>query len=365
MGLVAAKCPNCGANIEVDMNTKAGICKYCGTAFVTQEAIVNFNTSIINNNIITNNIKAENVNIIAGKEEHYMKLAEDSLQCSDWDGVASNTTKALEINPENIRACLLQGIALGYSSTISVNSADLKVNKVFGAYKKYFISNNIQLTKDQVEDYLLMLLNLVNSIFKGASSAYDAGWMNSDSAKMLWASYKDCCTLVELSIKIAEKYNIDKENYAEILKINSTILKGILEKRSYNPTGATLDIRKLVVPEWEEYNKKYIANCEKIKKIDPIYSPDNAKQGGCYIATCVYGSYDCSPVWVLRRYRDNRLAKTWCGRSFIKFYYWISPKMVRLFGDRKWFKNIFKRPLDRKVKNLLAKGYLDTPYYDE
>ena len=30
---------------------------------------------------------------------------------------------------------------------------------------------------------------------------------------------------------------------------------------------------------------------------------------GCYIATCVYGSYDCSPVWILRRFRDSFLAK--------------------------------------------------------
>ena len=26
--------------------------------------------------------------------------------------------------------------------------------------------------------------------------------------------------------------------------------------------------------------------------------------GGCYVATAVYGSYDCPEVWVLRRYRD-------------------------------------------------------------
>ena len=26
--------------------------------------------------------------------------------------------------------------------------------------------------------------------------------------------------------------------------------------------------------------------------------------GGCYVATAVYGSYDCPQVWTLRRYRD-------------------------------------------------------------
>ena len=36
MGFVAAKCTECGANIEVDDTKEAGICKYCGTAFITE-----------------------------------------------------------------------------------------------------------------------------------------------------------------------------------------------------------------------------------------------------------------------------------------------------------------------------------------
>ncbi|NLX93020.1 MAG: hypothetical protein GXZ02_03995, partial [Clostridiales bacterium] len=39
--------------------------------------------------------------------------------------------------------------------------------------------------------------------------------------------------------------------------------------------------------------------------------------GGCYVATAVYGSYDCPQVWTLRRYRDYTLAETWYGRAFI------------------------------------------------
>ena len=49
----------------------------------------------------------------------------------------------------------------------------------------------------------------------------------------------------------------------------------------------------------------------------------NESSGGCYVATCVYGSYDCPQVWTLRRYRDYTLVKTWYGRSFIRTYYTI------------------------------------------
>ena len=32
--------------------------------------------------------------------------------------------------------------------------------------------------------------------------------------------------------------------------------------------------------------------------------------GGCYVATAVYGSYDCPQVWTLRRYRERKRGKT-------------------------------------------------------
>ena len=87
--------------------------------------------------------------------------------------------------------------------------------------------------------------------------------------------------------------------------------------------------------------------------------------GGCYVATCVYGSYDCPQVWTLRRFRDDTLGSTWYGRAFIKLYYAISPTLVKWFGKTKWFKKMWKATLDRMVKKLNDKGVEDTPYKDK
>ena len=87
--------------------------------------------------------------------------------------------------------------------------------------------------------------------------------------------------------------------------------------------------------------------------------------GGCYVATCVYGSYDCPEVWTLRRYRDNTLGATRRGRAFIKLYYAISPTLVKWFGETKWFKKMWKGKLDRMVKKLQDKGVESTPYQDK
>lgn len=86
--------------------------------------------------------------------------------------------------------------------------------------------------------------------------------------------------------------------------------------------------------------------------------------GGCYVATAIYGSYDCPEVWTLRRYRDYKLAKTFWGRIFIRVYYVVSPTIVRLVGDTKWFSIIWRYCLDKMVMSLRDEGFDSTPYED-
>lgn len=87
-------------------------------------------------------------------------------------------------------------------------------------------------------------------------------------------------------------------------------------------------------------------------------------EGGCYVATCIYGSYDCPQVWTLRRFRDNTLAETAFGRAFIRTYYAISPILVKWFGNTYWFKKMWKGTLDKMVSKLQTNGVEDTPYQD-
>jgi len=92
---------------------------------------------------------------------------------------------------------------------------------------------------------------------------------------------------------------------------------------------------------------------------------NKTSSGGCYVATCVYGSYDCPEVWTLRRFRDNALGSTWYGRMFVRAYYTISPTLVKWFGETAWFKRFWKVKLDRMVAKLQEKGVDNTPYEDK
>ena len=87
-----------------------------------------------------------------------------------------------------------------------------------------------------------------------------------------------------------------------------------------------------------------------------------ASKSGCYIATAVYGSYDCQEVWILRRYRDRTLLSTALGRLLVRMYYELSPTAVAVGGPL--LRKLARHPLDRIVERLRARGVSDAPYSD-
>ena len=94
------------------------------------------------------------------------------------------------------------------------------------------------------------------------------------------------------------------------------------------------------------------------------YNHNDSTTESCYVATCVYGSYDCPEAWTLRRFRDETLGRSFFGRLFIRSYYAAAPIAVRWFGNSSWFRRFWKGRLDRLVDSLREKGVADTPYED-
>ena len=256
------------------------------------------------------------------------------------------------------------------------------------------VMNNFALAKKSIlkfnEEEVTKFCDEISKMINHASHASEK--MNYNSIKypngddML--RYNDLMLLdismLDFAIQIAVN---DKNN----IKLCCLVIKVILGKQGdltwyeYNNNTHSYDSYSMRTDNdyckaLEEKKKKYD---DIICSIDPTYKQDNVdnvddvteniisnnvtttKNGGCYVATCVYGSYDCPQVWTLRRYRDYTLASTWYGRAFIRTYYAISPTIVKWFGDTKWFKNMWKGKLDRMVDNLQSNGVEDTPYKDK
>ena len=64
MPLVPCKCTNCGANLQVDNTKDAAICEFCGSAFIVEKAINNYN--------VTNHITAGVVNYYGGNQGDFV-----------------------------------------------------------------------------------------------------------------------------------------------------------------------------------------------------------------------------------------------------------------------------------------------------
>lgn len=139
------------------------------------------------------------------------------------------------------------------------------------------------------------------------------------------------------------------------IELNEDVAR-LLEKCKTDPERRKKYAQRIL--EMDPYN-------EEAKKILYESSQHSATSGGCYVATAVYGSYDCPEVWVLRRFRDFTLAETWYGRAFIRLYYAVSPTLVKWFGKTDWFRNLWKPILERMVSRLMQTGIANTPYQDK
>lgn len=157
-----------------------------------------------------------------------------------------------------------------------------------------------------------------------------------------------------------------------IVKINSTLFDRVSNTQLSDIINEKSTIEQVIqtspIKPCINKVKTLINNKFSNKTIDSGFQSGNSgnvkNNQGCYIATCVYGSYDCPEVWTLRRFRDNVLKSSLFGRLFIKVYYSTSPSLVSLLGNKRLFQLFWKNTLDRLVHHLHTKGIDSSPYID-
>ena len=193
----------------------------------------------------------------------------------------------------------------------------------------------------------------------------------------VWAKLYACWRLLDCAIPTENnKKGVHPKVLYSCLETKVRLMRCVLDAKVF-PEGKSYSV-------FQEQNvrdralKEFHEASDRLKEIYPDYEPYEApaatpvdnftsktSSGGCYVATAVYGSYDCPEVWTLRRFRDNTLANTWYGRAFIRTYYAISPTLVKWFGHTTWFKNMWRGKLDKMVESLQKQGVESTPYQDK
>lgn len=212
-------------------------------------------------------------------------------------------------------------------------NAQKELSKMYGLYLSY---NGIRKDKEKIKYWLLRAVDSGDAEAKSYLGSYYLSFEDNREKAVYWKT------------KAAE------QGYAEAQEnLGYYYEKGLGVSLQKDERKAAFWYTK-AAEQGNENAKKALAKLNKMPRGTAPYSTESS--GGCYIATCVYGSYDCPEVWTLRRFRDNELSNLWLGRQFIRIYYAVSPKIVELFGDQKWFSKLWKPIIDKIVHKLQNGG---------
>ena len=251
--------------------------------------------------------------------------------------------------------------------------------------QKYLANARRALNKDDWEEveryYNMVEQNAPNNMEAVFFSSYGKAMLSLTDSDYFKRQQKFQVLVKSMSV-ISDYFEVTNEDKEEVLRqIDAAIAKMYQTTFVYNPHAGSAGVpwqawRSATINSMNSVRTAFKTELQQIKEVHPdlpyldeLITKNNTlvkpKRDGCYVATAVYGSYDCPEVWTLRRFRDDTLAETWYGRAFVRTYYAISPTLVKWFGDTQWFKKMWRGKLDRMVARLQEKGVQNTPYQDK
>lgn len=361
-------CPNCGAKAEggmkaikcemcssTDIVKQDGmyVCQFCGTKYTIEEA----------KKLINGTVKIDNSEYV----QKYLANARRAKQKEDWDETEKYYNLVEQNEPDNIEAIFYSSYGKAKSSLVE---SDLYKRQA--AFKVLtncvsILDDNFNVEKE--EENRGIIEQISNDIFLIASSNYVYNQRKNGYGVITWTDKLETVTLfnglglefVETLKNIAEKIpDADKQKRVFYYNLALKHLEWILKNGSLaNPSivqNKIMSVHRLI---------NAIDPSHQVPESAPSAGAKQSAGGGCYVATAVYGSYNCPQVWTLRRYRDDMLAQHWYGRAFIRSYYAVSPTLVKWFGNTNWFKRMWRGKLDRMVSRLRNQGVSDKPYEDK
>jgi uncharacterized Zn finger protein (UPF0148 family) len=244
--------------------------------------------------------------------------------------------------------------------------------------EKYFLNARRALKKDDWEEvekyYNLVEANLPTNIEALFFSSFGKAMLSLTDNEYYKRKQKFDVLTKSMSV-ISDYYEETNEDKQAVLTIISDYIKKmysveyVFDKTS--SIGNVVGSRSWCINLFNNVKRTFLRELNEIVRkhneqwLLNLIKQNQVSQSACYIATAVYGSYNCPEVWTLRRFRDYSLAESWYGRLFIIIYYSISPTLVRLFGKSLWFNKLWHSILDRMIINLRKKGFENTPYEDK
>lgn len=315
MAFINLKCSNCGGDIVMDDSKEKGFCMFCGSSFLVKDEIYRIHIEHSGTLEISRKSEVENL-VIRAREKAQALIANTAISLVDF---RVERREILDKYIENI---------------LDLDARNLAAQEI----RNQLEENDKWRVDDEKRKEIEKLVETAISYYEKAKDCAEK-YLNTEIYDVVMTR-RDCINRVNPNLE-AYKAEFSK-NYESFIKSMNHI-----PVNYYDSNLARQQI--LILNDYKSRFDKHISN---------------SWSSGCYIATYVYGSYDCQEVWTLRRFRDNNLNRTWFGKKFIRIYYAISPIIVKWFGKYTWFNRFWKVFLDKLVLNLQKKGIENSQYCD-
>ncbi len=334
------------------------VCQHCGCKYTVEEA----RRMLVEGTVeVQGTVKVDNTAFV----EKYLANARRAKQKEDWEETEKYYNMVEQNDPTNIEAIFYSSYGKAKKSLV-----DGDLYKRQAAFKVLqncvsIIDDNFDITKE--EQLKGILEQISTDILAMALSTYVYNQRKNGYGVVTWTDKMETVTLFN---NLGKEFMVTLENIAKKFPDEQQEHRLFYYQLALKHAQFILANGSLANPQGfkdiiHTYHK-WIHAIDPSHEIPYVPSPAATKSsGGCYVATAVYGSYDCPQVWTLRRFRDFTLAKTWYGRAFIRTYYAVSPTLVKWFGNTGWFKGLWQGKLDRMVARLQARGVESTPYEDK
>ncbi len=196
MKLVAAKCPNCGANIDVDKDSDTTKCEFCHSKIIVEDAIAKVKIEISGNVEIKNIPKYENYVTLADRYYHELMLKE----------AKSEYKKALELNPHNPKLIFREKICRACTMSFERTNENL-VSEAFDEIKEKITD------KTELSNYIKECSNAMAYIITKTVDYYNEN--NLDYSKVIDVHYR--ISACAINIKYFKNYVDEKDKETKLL----------------------------------------------------------------------------------------------------------------------------------------------------
>ena len=211
MNFVAARCPQCGGELQLDNEQVTGFCMHCGSKIVVQDAI--------------RAVRIDNTHMI----ETWMKMGRSAAESNNYEEAYKYFTKVVEVDLENWNALFLKGQAAGFLSTLSNPRLDELIGGINAAIE--IIENSEMPAEEVVKTKNLFAMSIFEIISGIDSLVFDRNFESFDKfMETDWELMCDTRSWHEKEIKYLQKAISLIDGYADetSLKNKSEIKQSIV-----------------------------------------------------------------------------------------------------------------------------------------